>query len=69
MKTIFINLLILLSILTLGGCCTLKSCSYGAMHGAERVHCYDNPNTDERQQCIQEHNEPFNANKYQKTNQ
>jgi hypothetical protein len=69
MKNLFINLIAVLAIFTFSGCSSKDSTSYYILHDLAKQECNKIINSDERQQCLQEHNEPFNPNKYQKTNQ
>jgi hypothetical protein len=69
MKNMFINVITLLAIFTFFGCSSKDSTSYYILHNLAKQECNKIINPDERQQCLQEHNEPFNPNKFQNTNQ
>ncbi|MFZ2889094.1 hypothetical protein [Sulfuricurvum sp.] len=67
MKILSISLI--LSALVFSGCFNKWGVGeHALLHNIAKQNCDKIKSLDERQQCLQEHNEPFNPNKYQKTN-
>jgi hypothetical protein len=69
MKILFINLIAVFAIFTFSGCSSKDSSSYYILHNLAKQECNKIINPDERQQCINEHSQSYDQNKYQKTNQ
>lgn len=67
MKTIFTSLIVIAAMFALSGCCTKNACAYNnrSVHKAD---CASNPNNSERQECYNEHSQPYNPNQYKTFN-
>jgi hypothetical protein len=68
MKILFISTISFLMIFIFFGCSSKDSASYHLLHELAKQKCSENPNPDERQQCIMKHSQPFNSNQYKNTN-
>ena len=56
-------------IVLLQGCSSMNNISYNILQATARQECTKIINPEERQQCINEHSQAYDPNKYQKTNQ
>lgn len=60
MKTIFTKDIIVYLSLLLSGCSGISESSYTTLHQIEKRKCDNNPNLEERQQCIDAHTQIYN---------